>query len=48
MHTVSDVFVARKAGRPVRAAYYERALPLIIDPCPDNRPITSGLQSLFP
>jgi hypothetical protein len=31
-----DVFVILKAGRPARVARDERALPLIIDPCPDK------------
>jgi len=36
MHTASDVFVILKAGRSARVARHERALPLIIDPCPDK------------
>ena len=36
MHTASDVFVILKAGRPARVARHGRALPLIIDPCPDK------------
>jgi hypothetical protein len=28
--------VILKARRPVRVACHERALPLIIDPCPDK------------
>ena len=35
MHTASDVFVILKAGRSAQVARHERALPLIIDPCPD-------------
>jgi hypothetical protein len=37
MHTAPDVFVILKAGRPARIARHERALPLIIDPCPDKQ-----------
>jgi hypothetical protein len=35
-HTASGVFVMLKAGRPAQVARHERALPLIIDPCPDK------------
>jgi hypothetical protein len=37
MHTASDVFVMLKAGRSGRVARHEKALPLIIDPCPDKK-----------
>jgi hypothetical protein len=36
MHPASDVFVMLKAGRLARVACHEKALPLIIDPCPDK------------
>jgi hypothetical protein len=36
MHTASDVFVILKAGGPTRVARHERALSLIVDPCPDK------------
>jgi hypothetical protein len=36
IHAASAVFVILKTGRPTRVARYERALPLIIDPCPDR------------
>ena len=33
-HTASDIFVILKAGRSARVGRHQRALPLIIDPCP--------------
>jgi hypothetical protein len=35
-HAASGVFVILKAGRPAGVARHERALPLIIDLCPDK------------
>jgi hypothetical protein len=48
-HTASDVFVILKAGRPTWVTRHERALTLVIDPCPDeNRPITRARSASHP
>jgi hypothetical protein len=47
-HTASDVFVILKAGRPTWVARHERALTLVIDPCPGNRPITCARSASHP
>jgi hypothetical protein len=46
MYVTSDVSVILKAGRSRRVANNERALPLIIEPCPAVVVVGYGLRAM--